>query len=703
MSSKKVDLRHIRNIGIIAHIDAGKTTTIERILYYTGRIYKIGEVDDGTTTMDWMAQERERGITITSAATTCFWKDKRINIIDTPGHVDFTAEVERSLKVLDGGVVVFCAVGGVQPQSETVWRQADKYHVPRIAFVNKMDRVGANFFRVVSEIKERLGANPVPLQIPIGGEDVFRGVIDLIAMKAFVYTTNEPDGSTVMEEQPIPPELSKLASEYRHSLIVRLGEVDESCMERYIHDKGIYPHEIREVLRAAVLHGRIVPVLCGAAAKNKGIEGLLDAVTDYLPSPLDIPPAKGVHPKTDKEEVRKASRDEKFSALAFKVTADQFVGKLTYFRVYSGKVSAGEYIYNSTKMVRERLGKIVRMHANKQEIVDEVSAGDIVAGVGLKNTTTGDTLCNEGHPIVLESIRFPEPVISMSIEPKTKADEERLGIALHKLEEEDPTFRVSYNKETGQTIISGMGELHLEILIDRMAREFNVTSNVGKPNVAYKETITRSVRSVGKFIKQTGGRGQYGHVVFDIAPGARSSGVVFESKIVGGVIPKEYIPAAEEGMIDAARNGVLAGYPVTDVVAKLVDGSYHEVDSSDIAFHMAASLALTDGLRNANSILLEPIMDLEVIVPEQYLGDIIGDLNSRRVKIVSISERGNVKVVRGNAPLAEMFGYATVSRSLSQGRATYTMEPSFYQEVPKYIAEKIIEASGYKMNQSERR
>jgi elongation factor G len=506
-----------------------------------------------------------------------------------------------------------------------------------------------------------------------------------------------------MEEQPIPPELSKLASEYRHSLIVRLGEVDESCMERYIHDKGIYPHEIREVLRAAVLHGRIVPVLCGAAAKNKGIEGLLDAVTDYLPSPLDIPPAKGVHPKTDKEEVRKASRDEKFSALAFKVTADQFVGKLTYFRVYSGKVSAGEYIYNSTKMVRERLGKIVRMHANKQEIVDEVSAGDIVAGVGLKNTTTGDTLCNEGHPIVLESIRFPEPVISMSIEPKTKADEERLGIALHKLEEEDPTFRVSYNKETGQTIISGMGELHLEILIDRMAREFNVTSNVGKPNVAYKETITRSVRSVGKFIKQTGGRGQYGHVVFDIAPGARSSGVVFESKIVGGVIPKEYIPAAEEGMIDAARNGVLAGYPVTDVVAKLVDGSYHEVDSSDIAFHMAASLALTDGLRNANSILLEPIMDLEVIVPEQYLGDIIGDLNSRRVKIVSISERGNVKVVRGNAPLAEMFGYATVSRSLSQGRATYTMEPSFYQEVPKYIAEKIIEASGYKMNQSERR
>ncbi len=695
---KRVELNDIRNIGIVAHIDAGKTTTTERILFYTGRIHKIGEVDDGTTTMDWMEQERERGITITSAATACFWKDKRINIIDTPGHVDFTAEVERSLKVLDGAVVVFCAVGGVQPQSETVWRQADKYHVPRIAFINKMDRTGAQFFKVVEEIKARLGANPVPLQIPIGSEDKFRGAIDLIAMKAYIYKDAEKEEHTTMEVCPIPEEFAKLASEYRHHLIVKIGELDEACMEKYIHDKGIYPDEIRDAVRSATVKGKMVPVLCGAAAKNKGVEPLLDAVADYLPSPVDIPPVKGCAPHSHVEEAREATREDHFSALAFKVAVNEFVGRLTYFRVYSGTIAAGEYVYNSTRDVRERLGKIVRMHANKQEIVEEVSAGDIVAGVGFKKTTTGDTLCDEDYPIVLESMHFPEPVISMSIEPRTKADADRLGLALHKLEDEDPTFRVTYNKETGQTIISGMGELHLEILIDRMAREFSVTSNVGKPNVAYKETITRSVRSVGKFIQQTGGRGQYGHVVCDIVPGPRSSGIAFYNKIVGGVIPKEYIASVEEGIMDASRNGVLAGYPVTDIEVKLVDGSYHEVDSSDIAFSMAASLALADGLRNAESILLEPIMDLEVVVPEQYLGDIIADLNSRRVKIISIGERGNAKVVRGHAPLAEMFGYATISRSLTQGRATYTMEPSFYQEVPKNIAEKIIAAAGYKMN-----
>ncbi len=691
-----IDLKDIRNIGIVAHIDAGKTTTTERILFYTGRIHRIGEVDEGTTTMDWMAQERERGITITSAATTCFWKNKRINIIDTPGHVDFTAEVERSLKVLDGCVVVFCAVGGVQPQSETVWRQADKYNVPRIAFINKMDRTGANFFKVVAEIKEKLGANVLPLVVPIGQEDRFEGLIDLIAMKAIIYKQAESDDDTVMEVHPIPQELLKLAGEYRHNLIVKLGEVDEACMEKYIHDKGIYPDELKEVIRRATIAGKIIPVLGGTAAKKKGVEGLLDAITGYLPSPVDILPVKGKNPDTDADETRAPSVEEKFSALAFKIALDQFVGKLTYFRVYSGKVSTGDYVYNAAKDTRERIGKIVRMHANKQEIVDEVYAGDIVAGVGLKKTTTGDTLCDEDHPIILESMRFPEPVISMSIEPKTKADEERLGLALNKLEEEDPTFRVTYNKETGQTIISGMGELHLEILIDRMAREFNVTSNVGRPNVAYKETITRSVRSVGKFIQQTGGRGQYGHVVFDIAPGARASGVVFNNKIIGGVIPREYIPSAEEGVIAAARSGILASYPVTDIEVTLIDGSYHEVDSSDIAFHMAAGLALKDGLKNANAVLLEPIMDMEVIVPEQYLGDVIGDLNSRRAKILSFGEKGPVKIIHANAPLAEMFGYATIIRSLTQGRATYTMEPAFYQEVPKNIADKIIESQGYK-------
>ncbi|MFA5147464.1 MAG: elongation factor G [Candidatus Omnitrophota bacterium] len=692
MTTKKhARLEAIRNIGIIAHIDAGKTTTTERLLYFTGKVYKIGQVDEGTAVMDWMVQEQERGITITSAATTCFWKEKNINIIDTPGHVDFTAEVERSLKVLDGAVVVFCAVGCVQPQSETVWRQADKYGVPRIAFVNKMDRTGANFLNVVKEMKTRLGAHPIPVQIPIGAEGNFAGVVDLITMKALIYK-GEGENAT-METGEIPQEVKKLASEYRHNLIEKLGEVDEMVMERYIHEKGLYPHEIREIVRKATISGKMVPVLCGASFKNKGIQPLLDAITDYLPSPLDIPPVKGINPDTEEEVTRKPSEDEKFCGLVFKVTTDPFVGKLTYVRVYSGKVEQGGYVYNAAKDTKERIGKILKMHANKQEIVDVALAGDIVAVVGLKNTTTGDTICEEEYPIILESMHFPEPVISMAIEPKTKADQERLGMALHKMEEEDPTFKVTYNKETGQTIISGMGELHLEIIIDRMLREFKVAANVDKPHVAYKETITKSTRSVGKFIQQSGGRGQYGHVVLDIAPAPKGSGILFESKIIGGSIPREYIPSVKEGVTEAALNGALAGYPVTDVDVKLVDGSFHEVDSSDIAFHMAASIGFNEGLKNGAPILLEPIMNLEVTVPEQYLGEVVGDLSARRVKIEAIQDRANLKVVRGFAPLAEMFGYSTTVRSLTQGRASHTMEPSFYQEVPKNIAIKIIETS----------
>ncbi len=692
---KESRIENIRNTGIIAHIDAGKTTTTERILYATGKVYKIGTVDEGTAVMDWMVQEQERGITITSAATTCFWKGKNINIIDTPGHVDFTVEVERSLKVLDGAVVVFCAVGGVQPQSETVWRQADKYAVPRLAFVNKMDRTGANFFKVVEEMRARLGANPVPLQIPIGAEGDFEGMVDLITMKALIYKGTGED----MEFQTveIPSEVKKLASQARHDLIEKLGEVDEMVMERYIHEKGLYPHEIREFVRKATIKGKIIPVLCGASAKSKGIQPLLDAVTDYLPSPADIPPVKGINPDTDKEVLRKASDSEKFCGLVFKIKADPFVGKLVYLRVYSGKLDSGEYVYNSTRGTRERIGKLLRMHANKQEIIDAALAGDIVATVGLKNTTTGDTICDEDHPIILESIHFPEPVISMSIEPKTKADQEKLSMALNRLEDEDPTFRVSYNKETGQTIISGMGELHLDILIDRMLREFNVAANVDKPQVAYKETITKHSRAVGKFIQQTGGRGQYGHVVLDIAPAQKGLGIVFTSKIIGGAIPREYISSVKEGVFKAAQSGSLAGYPVTDVDVKLVDGSFHEVDSSDIAFQMAGSIGFAEGLKSGGSVLLEPIMRLEVIAPDNYLGDVIGDLNSRRVKIDAIEDRSNLKVIRALAPLAEMFGYATTIRSLTQGRATHTMEPSFYQEVPKNISDKIIEATGRKI------
>ena len=684
-------IRNIRNIGIIAHIDAGKTTTTERILYFTGKVYKIGTVDEGTAVMDWMVQEQERGITITSAATTSFWKDKNINIIDTPGHVDFTVEVERSLKVLDGAVIVLCAVGGVQPQSETVWRQADKYGVPRIAFINKMDRTGANFFKVIEEMRTRLAANPLPIQIPIGSENAFLGVIDLITMKAIIYKEDAKDGFDIAD---IPGDLKKMASEHRHKLIEKLGEVDEIVMEKYIHEKGIYPKEIIEHIRNATIKGKIIPVLCGASAKNKGVQPLLDAIVDYLPSPLDILPMKGINPETEKEEVRQVSEDEKFCGLTFKIMSDPFVGKLAYVRIYSGKLSAGDTIYNATKDKKERIGKILKMHANKQEIMDEALAGDIVAVVGMKNTTTGDTICDEENPIIIERMHFPEPVISMAIEPKTKADQEKLGNAMHRLAEEDPTFRVTYNKETGQTIISGMGELHLEIIVDRMLREFNVGANVDKPQVAYKETITKSSRAEGKFIQQSGGRGQYGHVVLDVAPAAKGAGILFESKIIGGSIPREYIPSVKEGVIEAAQNGCLAGYPVIDVDVKLVDGSFHEVDSSDIAFQMAASIALNDGLKNGGSVLLEPIMRLEVITPENYMGDIIGDLSSRRVKIDAIEDRPGMKVIRGLAPLSEMFGYATTVRSLSQGRASYTMEPSFYQEVPKNIAEKIIELSG---------
>ena len=685
-------IKNIRNIGIIAHIDAGKTTTTERILYFTGKVYKIGTVDEGTAVMDWMVQEQERGITITSAATTSFWKEKNINIIDTPGHVDFTVEVERSLKVLDGAVIVLCAVGGVQPQSETVWRQADKYNVPRVAFVNKMDRTGADYFKVLEEMRVRLGANFLPVQIPIGAESNFLGVIDLIHMKAIIYKQGEDVSDFAVTS--IPADLKKQASKYRHDLVEKLGDANEIVMEKYIHEKGIYPKELIEHIRHATVTGKVIPVLCGASAKNKGIQPLLDAITDYLPSPLDIPPVKGIDPETDTEVERKPSEDEKFCGLVFKIAADPFVGKLAYVRVYSGRLETGQTVYNSAKDSKERISKILKMHANKQEIVKEALAGDIVAVVGLKNTTTGETICDPDNPVALEPMHFPEPVISMAIEPKTKADQERLGIALHRLAEEDPTFKVSYNKETGQTIISGMGELHLEIIVDRMFREFNVGANVDKPQVAYKETITRQTRSVGKFIQQTGGRGQYGHVVIEVSPAQKGAGVLFESKIIGGSVPREYIPSVEDGVIDAAQNGYLAGYPVTDIDVKLVDGSFHEVDSSDIAFQMAARIAINDALKTGGSILLEPIMKLEVITPDNYMGEVVGDLSSRRVRIESITDRANLKVIHGLAPLAEMFGYATTVRSLTQGRASYTMEPSFYQEVPKQIADKIIELSG---------
>ena len=674
----------------MAHIDAGKTTTTERILFYTGRVHKLGEVHEGAATMDWMVQERERGITITAAATTCQWEDHRINIIDTPGHVDFTVEVERSLRVLDGAIAVFCSVGGVEPQSETVWRQADKYHVPRIAFVNKMDRVGANFHGVVQQIREKLGAKPVPIQLPIGAEDNFRGVVDLVTKKAIIYVD---DLGTQSAETDVPAEMVDDVEAAREALLEAVAEVDDELMAKYLEGEEITPEEIRRALRKGCLNLQLVPVLCGSAFKNKGIQPLLDAIVYYLPSPLDLPPVRGINPDTDQEETRAVSDDAPFAALAFKIMADPYVGKLAFFRVYSGVLKAGTYVLNSTKGRKERIGRLVRMHANHREEVDAVYAGDIAAAVGLKDTATGDTLCDEGRPIVLEKMEFPEPVIEQAIEPKTKADQDKLGLALQRLAEEDPTFRVHTDPETGQTIIRGMGELHLEIIVDRLLREFKVQANVGKPQVAYRETIRKPVRSEGKFVRQTGGRGQYGHVILEIEPLEPGKGFEFVNKIVGGVVPKEYIPAVEAGIKEAMQTGVLAGYPVVDVRVSLVDGSYHEVDSSEMAFKIAASMGFKEGAKKADPILLEPFMRVEVVTPEEFLGDVMGDLNARRGRIEGMERRGNTQVVRARVPLAEMFGYATDLRSMTQGRASYTMFFSHYEPVPANIAQEVIAQS----------
>ncbi|QBS37035.1 elongation factor G [Thermaerobacter sp. FW80] len=687
---REYPLERTRNIGIAAHIDAGKTTTTERILYYTGRVHRMGEVHEGAATMDWMVQEQERGITITSAATTCFWRDHRINIIDTPGHVDFTVEVERSLRVLDGVIAIFAARGGVEPQSETVWRQANKYRVPRIAFVNKMDVVGANFFRVLDQMRERLGANPVAIQLPIGVEDSFRGIVDLVEMKAIFY---RDDLGTRYEAEEIPADMREQAEEYREKLLEAVAEIDEGLMVKYLEGEPISAQEIRAALRQGTINLQLVPVLCGTAYRNKGVQPLLDAVVDYLPSPLDIAAVRGIDPKTGQEVERKVSDDEPFAALVFKIMTDPYVGKLAFFRVYSGHLKAGSYVYNSNKGRQERIGRIVRMHANYREEVDEVWTGDIAAAVGLKDTITGETLCDPNAPIVLESMEFPEPVISVAIEPKTQADQDKLGESLNKLAEEDPTFRVHTDEETGQTIISGMGELHLEIIVDRLMREFKVAANVGKPQVAYKETITRPARAEGKYIRQTGGRGQYGHVVLEIEPLEPGGGFEFVNKIVGGVVPKEYIPAVEAGVREAMQNGILAGYPVLDVRVSLVDGSYHEVDSSEMAFKIAGSMGFRNAALQAGPVLLEPIMKVEVVVPEAYMGDVIGDINARRGRVEGMEpEAGGLQVIRALVPLAEMFGYATDLRSKTQGRGTYTMQFSHYEQVPKNIADQIIEA-----------
>jgi len=681
-------LEKTRNIGIMAHIDAGKTTTTERILYYTGINYKIGEVHEGTATMDWMVQEQERGITITSAATTCFWRDHRVNIIDTPGHVDFTIEVERSLRVLDGAVAVFCSVGGVEPQSETVWRQADKYRVPRLAFVNKMDRLGADFFRVVKMIEDRLGARPAIVQLPIGSEDKFVGIVDLVTMKAVVW--EEESLGAKFHEEEIPAELKEQAEHYREKLLEAAADADEAIMEKYLEGQAITEAELRRGIRAATLALKIVPVLCGTAFRNKGVQPMLDAVVDYLPSPLDIPPVNGKVPGTDKIELRLAKDDAPFSALAFKIMTDPFVGTLSFFRVYSGSLNSGASVYNSTKSKRERVGRLLKMHANKREEIKEVYAGDIAAAVGLKTATTGDTLCAEDHPIVLESIDFPEPVISIAIEPKSKADQEKLGLSLQKLATEDPSFKVRTDEETGQTIISGMGELHLEIIVDRLLREFSVGANIGKPQVAYRETIRKGVEQQGRFIRQTGGRGQYGDVWIKLEPHQPGGGFEFVDAIRGGSIPREYIPAVEKGVREATENGVLAGYPMVDVKVTLFDGSYHEVDSSEIAFKIAGSMAFKEAARKANPVLLEPIMSVEVVVPEDFMGDVIGDLSSRRGKVLGLDTRPAAQAIDARVPLAQMFGYATDLRSMTQGRATYTMQFSHYEPVPAAVAEGII-------------
>ena len=680
-------LEKTRNIGIMAHIDAGKTTATERILYYTGVTYKIGEVHEGTAVMDWMIQEQERGITITSAATTCFWKDHKINIIDTPGHVDFTIEVERSLRVLDGAVALFDSVAGVEPQSETVWRQADKYKVPRIAFMNKMDRAGADFFMSVQSMVDRLGANPVPIQIPIGAEEKFRGSIDLVEMKA-VYFDDETLGAKYVEGD-IPDDMMPAARQYREKMLEALSDVDENIMEKFLGGEEISAEEIKAALRKGTIQMRLTPVICGTAFKNKGVQLLLDSIVEYLPSPLDAPPVSGTKPGNGSEIVRKADVNEPFSALAFKVMTDPYVGQLTFVRAYSGVLSAGSYIYNSTKDTKERVGRLLKMHANKREEIKEVAAGDIAAIVGLKNTLTGDTLCDEKSPIILESMEFPAPVISVAIEPKTKTDQEKLYEALGKLSQEDPSFKVSHNEETGQTIISGMGELHLEVIVDRLLREFKVEANVGKPQVAYRETISTASKAEGKFIRQSGGRGQYGHVYLELEP-VHGKGFEFVNKIVGGTIPREYIPAVEKGIREAMDSGVLAGYPVVDIKVTLYDGSYHEVDSSEMAFKIAGSIGFKEAAKKAKPVLLEPMMSIEVVTPENYMGDVIGDLSSRRGKIQQMEKRGNAQAIKAQVPLSGMFGYATDLRSKTQGRANYTMQFSHYEEVPKGIAEAIV-------------
>lgn len=692
--SKRVDISRVRNIGIMAHIDAGKTTTTERILYYTGKVHRMGEVHNGAATMDWMEQEKERGITITSAATTTMWKDHQINIIDTPGHVDFTVEVERSLRVLDGAIALFCAVGGVEPQSETVWRQADKYGVPRIAFVNKMDRIGADFYNAVQMMKDRLGANAVPIALPVGDGDLFSGIIDLMTMKARMF--HEETLGTTYDEVEIPSDLKPIAQKYRTQMLEAVSEIDDTLLEKYLEGKEISEEEIKSVLRKATIQLKIVPVLCGSSFKNKGVQMLLDAVVDFLPSPLDLGNLIAHHIHKNDHIERKIDPNEKFTALAFKIMTDPYVGKLTFIRVYSGTLKAGSYVYNSVSDKKERVGRVLQMHANHREDMEEVRAGDIAALVGLKYTRTGDTLCTEDDPIVLERMAFPEPVIQIAIEPKTKVDQDKLSDALSKLSDEDPTFKVKVDEETGQTLISGMGELHLEILVDRMKREFKVEANVGKPQVAYRETITKTVQAEGKFIKQTGGRGKYGHVWLELSPNEPGKGFEFENAIVGGVVPKEYINPIINGIQDAMRNGVLAGYPVVDVKAKLFDGSYHEVDSDEISFKVAASIAFKQGAMKANPILLEPIMSVEVITPEEYLGDVMGDLNSRRGKIEGFTTRRDAQVIKATVPLAEMFGYATILRSMTQGRAIYTMQFSHYAEVPKSVAEEITEKSQIK-------
>ena len=684
---RDVSLEMTRNIGIMAHIDAGKTTTTERILYYTGKTHKIGDTHEGTATMDWMAQEQERGITITSAATTAFWKGHRVNIIDTPGHVDFTVEVERSLRVLDGSVTVFCAKGGVEPQSETVWHQANKYKVPRMAFINKMDIMGADFYNVVGMMRDRLKCHPLPIQLPIGAEDQYKGLIDLMEMKAYIYNDELGNDIAVVD---IPDDMKEKAEQYHAEMVEAIAETDDALMEKFLEDEELTVEEMKKALRAATIANDLVPVCCGTAYRNKGVQKLLDAIVDYMPSPVDIPPIDGVDPETGEETVRHSSDTEPFSALAFKIATDPFVGKLCFFRVYSGTVDAGATVYNSTKGKSERMGRILMMHANHRQDIETCYAGDIAAAVGLKQTTTGDTLCDPKHEVILESMEFPEPVIRVAIEPKTKASQEKMGIALAKLAEEDPTFKTYTDEETGQTIIAGMGELHLEIIVDRLLREFKVEANVGKPQVAYRETIRKNVDVENKYARQSGGKGQYGHVKIRVYPNEAGKGYEFVNKVVGGAIPKEYIPAVDAGIQGAMQSGVLAGYPVVDIKVELYDGSYHEVDSSEMAFKIAGSMALKDAMRKANPVILEPIMKVVVIVPENYMGDVIGDLNSRRGQIQGMEARNGVEEIRAMVPLSEMFGYATDLRSKTQGRGQYTMEPSHYTEVPKSVAEDIM-------------